>query len=155
MIHSGIPPQHMPFWRMLGVDGIVNLYITLSVSVEKVRNILYCDCVNPAEVRIFGYLTTMIDNMGVNDVRNFLRFTTGSSVCIAKSIEVCFNSTCGFTRRPFAITCSNTLTLPVSYLNYHDFFSEWNEILTMNGCGAWTTFDSFHVMKSSILIHFL
>lgn len=129
MIHSGIPPTHKQFWEQLGIDGISELYAALTVSPEKVRNLLSCDCTNPAEERVFGYLSNMIDNMGASDVRNFLRFTTGSSVCVAKNILVSFNTTSGFGRRPFATTCSNRLSLPLSYVNYHDFFSDWCAIL--------------------------
>jgi hypothetical protein len=130
MVNSGIPSQHRDYWQRLGVNGIVDILTSLTVSPEKVRSLFHCDCASPAEERIFGYLITMIDNMGVNDIRNFLRFITGSSVCVAESIKVCFNATFGFTRRPIANTCSNTLSLPHSYLNYHDFFTEWSAILS-------------------------
>lgn len=130
MIHSGIPEAHKLFWRELGVDGISRLYTSLTVTTKKVLEKIKCDCMNCAEKRVFGYLITMIGNMGVNDVRNFLRFTTGSSVCVAKSITVCFNAISGLGRRPFANTCTYNLQLPVSYLNYHDFFSEWSAILS-------------------------
>ena len=126
MIHSGIPEEHKPFWRELGIDGINSLYTSLSVSVEKVLQILECDAMNHAEECVFGYLTTMIGNMSVNDARNFLRFATGSSVCTATKIKICFNTTYGFGRHPFANTCNNTLELPVSYLNYQDFYMVCN-----------------------------
>lgn len=119
------------FHRSTSIDGIGELvYSSLSVSAEKVLNIIECDAMNQAERRVFGYLTTMIGNMGVNDVRNFVRFTTGSSVCIAKKIGICFNTTYGLGRHPFANTCSNTLSLPVSYLNYNDFFMDWSAIFS-------------------------
>ena len=69
-------------------------------------------------------------NMGTNDLRNFLRFTTGSSVCIADKISVAFNSFSGLARHPIEHTYSNSLELSASYINYHDFFSEWHAILS-------------------------
>ena len=66
----------------------------------------------------------------MNDLQNFLRFTTGSSVCIAKNLKIGFNDTCGLGRRPFANTCGYALELPSSYLNYHDFFSDWTAIFS-------------------------
>ena len=104
-----------------GVEGI---YTSLTVK------IINCDCQNPGEERILAYLTSLIGNMGTNDLHNFLRFTTGSSVCIAKKITVIFNTASGLARHPFAHACSNTLQLPVSYINFHDFSSEWYAILS-------------------------
>ena len=80
--------------------------------------------------------------MKTNDLCNFLRFTTGSSVCIASKISVTFNSSSGLARRPIAHTCSNTLELS-GYVNYHDFSAEWHAILgdTMSGSGIWMDFN--------------
>lgn len=130
MIHSGIPQEHKAFWTELGIDGISRLYSELTVSAEKILKIIECEAENPGEERIYGYLTTMIGNLNISDVRNFLRFATGSSVCIAKKIKICFNDSAGFGRHPFASTCSNVLKLPVSYLNYQDFYSEWSAIFS-------------------------
>ena len=117
MLNCGIPIQHKFFWLELGVDGIGELYTSLTVNTDKVLKMLSCAGVNEAEERVFGYLTTMVGNMGVNDLRNFLRFCTGSSVCVSKSILIEFNSSSGLSRSPFAHTCTNTLELPISYTN--------------------------------------
>lgn len=130
MVHSGIPETHKQFWRELGIDGISSLFSHLAVTPEKVLSIITCVCENPAQERVLGYLRTMIGNMNINDLRNFLRFTTGSSVCVAQTISVYFNTSHGFGRHPFANTCSNSLTLPVSYLNYQDFFDDWSAVLS-------------------------
>lgn len=130
MMHSGIPDKHRKFWIEMGVDGISSVYACLTVTSDKILSVLESDPRNPAEERVYGYLTSMIGNMGVNDLRNFLRFTTGSSVCVTRKIEVLFCSTSGFARRPFAHTCSSTLQLPVAYVNFHDFYSEWQAVLS-------------------------
>lgn len=88
LVFSGIPEDHKRFWKELGVDGIASLYDSLTATTEKVLEELDCDTTNEAERRVFGYLTTMIGNMGINDVRNFLRFSTGSSVCVSKHIKI-------------------------------------------------------------------
>ena len=129
MIYCGIPDEHKRFWCELGIDGISALYTSLTVTSDKVLKIIHCDCQNPAEERILSYLTGLIGNMRTDDLRNFLRFTTGSSVCVAQSIKVIFNTSSGLARQPYAHTCSNTLQLPVSYTNFHDFSSEWYAIL--------------------------
>lgn len=105
----------------------------LVLQLHQIRFFQSCmesDPRNPAEERVYGYLTSMIGNMDVNDLQNFLRFTTGSSVCVTRKIEVLFCSTSGFARRPFAHTCSSTLQLPVAYVNFHDFYSEWQAVLS-------------------------
>ena len=61
--------------------------------------------------------------MQVTELRLFLRFVTGASVCILPKINV------GFAWRPIAHTCDSTLELPTSYSNYEDFFAEFKAIL--------------------------
>ena len=131
MIHAGVPNTHKQFWTELGVEGVCTLYQAMTITTKKVLSILTCaDFCNPAEERVYGYLLAMIGVMSINDLRNFMRFTTGSSVCFAKKIKVFFNDTTGLGRHPFANTCVNTLHLPVSYFNYDDFSSEWSAILS-------------------------
>lgn len=129
MIHHGIPEQQMPFWQQLGIEGITKTYYSLTVAPDKVLKVLDGCCTNPAEERTYAYLTTMVSSMSNEELRNFLRFITGSSVCITDKISITFNSTSGFTRHPIAHTCGCVLELPVSYMNYHDFYSEWAAIL--------------------------
>ena len=102
--YYAIPDDHKPFWTQLGIDGINCLYTSLTVTPDKVLKIIDGDCRNPSEERVFRYLTSLIGNMGTNDLRIFLRFTTGSSVCIADKITVAFNSSSGLARRPIAHT---------------------------------------------------
>ena len=142
MIYYGIPVKHRQFWTELGIDGINDLYTSLTVTSDKILKVIDCDCRSPGEERSLVYLTSLIGNMGTNDLRNFLRFTTGSSVCIAKKIKVIFNSSSGLARRPFAHTCSNNLELSVSYVNYHEFSSEWYTILGDTNKWKWCM-DSF------------
>ena len=129
MINSGIPQEHKKFWNDLGISGIKRMYDSLVATPDKVLGLLDVFCTNKTEERIFGYLKSLIGNMGSDDLRNFLRFTTGSSVCIGKKITITFSSISGLARRPFAHTCSSTLELPVVYNNYFDFSSEWSAIL--------------------------
>ncbi len=120
MIHSGIPDSNKSFWKKMGINGISGVYESLTVNSEKVLKTLEClGQENVAEEQIFSYLTTMIGNMSINELRNFLRFTTGSSVCVAKSILVSFDD---IRSHPFASTCVKSLILPVFYRNYHEFF---------------------------------
>ena len=129
-MHTGIPPEHKRFWETQGVQGIQQLYLSLSLSRQKILSLIHCQCKSPAEERVYGYLRSMIGNMNIKDLANLLRFATGSSVAIASSIEVTFNFTSGYSRSPFGRTCGNTLELPLEYNNYDDFHNEWMHILS-------------------------
>ena len=104
MTYYTIPDDHKPFWTELGIDGINDLYTSLTITPDKVLKIIDGDCRNLSKERIFGCLTSLTGNMGTNDLRNFLRFTTGSSVCTADKITAAFNSSLGLARCPIAHT---------------------------------------------------
>ena len=74
---------------------------------------------------MLGYLRTFIGNLNHQDLRNFLRFVTGSSVVIDKKISVTLYSLSGLARRPISYTCNCTLELSVTYLTYPDFVEEF------------------------------
>lgn len=67
--------------------------------------------------------------MREDELRSFLRFVTGSSVCSAKSITIIFNNLQGLARRPIGHTSSNTLELPSSYLSHLEFITEFQAVL--------------------------
>ena len=85
---------------------------------------------NPAQERVYGYLVSMVGNIQLPELKLFLRFVTGCSVCIGSKIKVTFNSLSGLGRRPIAHTCDCTLELPTSYVNYDDFNAEFKCILS-------------------------
>lgn len=135
------------FWNQL---CIAQLYFSMTMDMNKILLALQCDSSNQAEERTFGYLHTMIGNMGTNELQNFLRFTTGSSVFLSKKIKVLFNDTSGLGRRLFASTCSSTLYLPVSYSNYNDFFMNGQPFSMKqikNGNGVW-------MLTNTLLLYF-
>jgi hypothetical protein len=49
MIHSGIPEEHRPFWKDLGIDGISKLYTSLAVPTEKILGIFECNSMDHNE----------------------------------------------------------------------------------------------------------
>jgi len=130
LINAGIPEEHRKFWKNLGVDGIACLYNCLTVTNDKVLDLLCCTCKSPAEERVQGYLITLIGNLGSGGLRNFLRFVTGSSVCISSQILVTFTSS---RQMPFAGTCGYSLELPSSFTNYDEFHEVWFSILEDTG----------------------
>lgn len=77
------------------------------------------------EERVLNYL---IGNMNTNELRLFVRFVTGSTVCSAGEILVTFCIMSDFERRPIAHTCDSTLELASTYINYDTFYNEWKSI---------------------------
>ena len=77
------------------------MYNNLTVTPEKIHNLLLqLELKSMNEERVYCYLVCMIENMNVNEGRNFLHFVTGSSVCSSKGITITFNSLSGLGRRP-------------------------------------------------------
>ena len=129
-IHSGISEEEKLFWRNFSVNELHSLYLSLSATAEKVLNIIEEPVEsNCNQARVFNYLLQYIGNMRNDEVRRFLRFTTGSSVVIAERINVIFNAQSGLSRHPIAHTCGCTLELPSTYASYLDFEQEFNSIL--------------------------
>ena len=139
LIHSGIPHNHKPFWQRKSAHDMHDSFYAMTVTPTKVLSLLeFSTPNNENESRIFGYLTTMIGNMQVAQLSHFLRFVTGASACIVPKINVEFNGLEGFARWPIAHTCDSILELPISYVNYEDFVSEFMLILnSANESFAW------------------
>ncbi len=87
------------------------------------------DYLNANEERIHGYLKSLIGNLSNIDLRNFVRFVTGSSVLLNNKITVSFNSLGGLARRPIAHTCSYILELSTTYQTYQEFAKEMKTCL--------------------------
>ena len=131
LLHSGIPILHQEFWKSKSVEDIRRLYHCLGLTPQKVVSLLkFPDHYTQNEARIGGYLTTMIGNMQAEQLTTFMRFVTGSGHCTVKTIDVSFNSLSGLARRPIAHTCDPLLELPITYINYSDFHTEFKAILS-------------------------
>ena len=131
MLHSGVSPDHKMFWQKKSPDNIYVLHSQhCSYSPDKVIALLdSSDAVRPAEEHIYDYLRLMLGNMRSSELKLFLRFVTGSRVCITSKIVVTFNNMTGLGCRPIAHTCDATIELPISYANYDDFLSDFKAIL--------------------------
>ena len=130
MIHSGIPQQHRPFWDKMGIAGLLSTYKAQSVCPAMVLMMIDgAEGQNATQERVLGYLRQYIGNMGADELRTFLRFTTGSSVCSALKIDVHFNMLSGASRRPIAHTCIPSLELPTTYTTYTEFVCEFRNCL--------------------------
>ena len=131
LLSSGVPLNHQSFWAKKSPADIQSLHHRLTATPLKVISFLDSGTAhNPSEERITSYLTTMIGNMQPSELRLFLRFVTGASVCISSKIRVTFNNLVGLGRRPIAHTCDSSLELSTSYANYEDFYSDFKVILS-------------------------
>lgn len=129
-MNSGTPSCEKPFWESFSVDEFYSLYLSLSATPAKVLSILVEPFQeNSSQARVFEYLQQFIGNMKMDEIRRFLRFTTGSSVLIAEKITVTFNALSGISRRPIAHTCSCVLELPSTYQSFLDFQQEFAAVL--------------------------
>ena len=111
-MHSGVPEQHKPFWNKMGSVVLYSVYQALQVAKSKVLAMVDNDIEvsNPNEEQVFEYLQQFIGDMQTMELRAFLRFLTGSSVCSAQVLQ----SQEGIARRPFGHTCSNMRELLLS-----------------------------------------
>ena len=113
-MRAAVPAQHIPFWNLLSYD----IYIAQQASAGKVLALIEDpQTSNPNKERVYGYLQQFLHG---DELRSFLRFTTGSSVC-GSSITVCFNNLQRLARRPTSHTRSHCLELPSAYSSYGEF----------------------------------
>ena len=129
-LHRGVPSVYHPFLTGFSVQQLYELYKALNATPGSVISMI----VDPVEattnqLRVLGYLKTFIGNLTQRDLRNFLRFVTGSSVILDKKISISFNSLCGLARRPISHTCGCTLELPATYMTYPTFAEEFLTVL--------------------------
>lgn len=136
-MRDGVPEFHHSFWNDLSVARLFDLYQALNANPAVVLDLLEePEFENEAEAKVFYYLTTFIGNSKENELRSFLRFTTGSSVVLDTTIKVSFNALRGLARRPISHTCDCLLELPTSYGTYLEFEKEFNSILSTED--SWT-----------------
>ena len=137
LMNSGIPSVHKVWWQRKSVDELHKLYMVLTATLAKVLQVIYAETSNLSEERMMTYLRQFVGGMKQEMVRRFLSFTTGSSVCLSRSINVVFNKSSGFSRHPVGHTCSCTLELPTTYNSYPEFTYEFQQLL-MQPENEWT-----------------
>lgn len=129
IIHKGIATNQLPFWKTKTTMELLTLYLALTCNPKKVINQLQTTATCEEEEKIVAYLEQYLGNMNNDLLRRFLRFTTGSSVCISDKITVTFNRLSGLSRRPTSHTCDCTLELSTMYGSYSEFSNEFSNIL--------------------------
>lgn len=142
LIHTGVPEQHRPFWGRVGVTGLLSFYKAQSVCPSMVlKMVKEAEGQNATQERIWGYLRQFIGNMASDELHMFLRFTTGSSVCSALTIQVQFNMLSGASRWPIAHTCTPSLELSATYSTYTEFVSEFRSCMAKENSWTWMVYN--------------
>ena len=130
-MHSGIPGKHKAFWKDMKLECFLKIYLRASASVSSVLGIIKePPLMDPSQSVVYGYLQKYVGNMKNSEVRDFLRFVTGSSALIVDEISVTFNGLSGFSRRPIAHTCSSMLELSTTYETLNEFSQEFDTLLS-------------------------
>ena len=107
-----------------------DLHMSLCASPQRVlANLDEPEELDLSQTRVFDYLKQFFGNMRIEELRWFLRFTTGSSVLLNNRINVTFNSLSELARRPIAHTCGSIIELPSSYTTYPEFEREFTSVL--------------------------
>ena len=132
IMHSGISATHNVFWSQQSIDDLHDIYSTLTVSPARVLSMIEDPCCTTANREcMMSYLRQLVGNMSQNELRAFMRFVTGASVCLDQSIQVTFNSAEGLSKHPRSHCCDSTLELPLtSYATFPEFASDFNCILS-------------------------
>ena len=129
-MRSGVPKEHQNFWDGMTIMEMYELYRALSANPVKVITLIEGTATTPSEERVLSYLHQFIGTMSCDEIRAFLRFVTGSSVCPSSNIKVYFNNVTGFARRPISHTCDCSLELSVDYRSSIDFINEFRTVLS-------------------------
>lgn len=130
-MNKGIPIEHQSFWESVTVDEFLKVYIASTPTAASILNVISEPSVmDAAETTVFGYLNRYVGNMRNKEVRNFLRFVTGSSALVVDKINIRFNGLSGLSRRPIAHTCGCMLELPTSYATSLEFSMEFDSVLS-------------------------
>ena len=126
LIHTGIPDLHKPFWKKVNIKALYAIYQAQNATTSVVLQLLEDEeGKNQFQEKVLGYLRQFIGSLNPDDLRSFLRFTTGSSVAIGKKIKIIFNAEYGTTCRPIAHTCTPALELSSTHSTYPEFATEF------------------------------
>lgn len=99
-MNRDVPTRHSKFWSGMEVEHLYDIYSSMGASPAKVLKKLVEPAffANAHEQRVFTYLEQFIGAMSVQEVRQFLRYVTGSTVLTDSKLFVEFNALSGAAR---------------------------------------------------------
>ncbi|KAB0793314.1 hypothetical protein PPYR_12934 [Photinus pyralis] len=119
--------------NLVDVNEFNEIYRTSNPTSRNIlAALLYDDNLSEEAEKVSAMLKRYIREAPENIRMAFLRFATGADILLGNKIKIIFSKSDGFSRRPIAHTCTNTLEVPDCYDNFMEFRSEFNCILTSN-----------------------
>ena len=85
---------------------------------------------SPAENESLSHLKRWIKRRSMNDLRHFLRISTGSDILLVEEISISFTSSTGTGRTPVFHTCGAVIELPSIYNDFGEFREEWCSLMS-------------------------
>ena len=86
---GGIPRKHKDFCKDVTVHHLMQVYLASNSTAYNVLKVIKEPLVlQPLQKTVYGYLLQYIGNMRNTEVRNFLRFITGSFALVVDGIDI-------------------------------------------------------------------
>ena len=140
-ISSGIPDSHLKFWSTITLKNFHVIYLASSASAEIVLDqLIEPDILDVNQERIFEYLRLYIGNMENCELRRFLRFVTGSSVCSSEGIRVSLTNCQGLKDVQLGIRARHCLNYRLVTSRMKSLCKS-SELFSVLVIGSWMQFD--------------
>ncbi|XP_066925191.1 uncharacterized protein [Clytia hemisphaerica] len=114
-------------------EAVDEYYNKATPTTKKVTDLLKSDPKDDAQREAFGHTKRFVRGLDSNQLKEFMKFTTGSDLIIIEQIELMYSTfDSELARRPFAHTCGPILRVPSDYGNYCDFRAGFIKILKVD-----------------------
>ena len=117
-IKKGLMSYEM-LWKGMTPTLLQDLIKSLTPTPEKILESVEYHYAETPELcmleRVKGYLESFIAFLSPEQMQDFQKFVTAQEYMLAEKIQVHFNSTIGESRRPIAMTCTNSLSVSRVY----------------------------------------
>ena len=111
-------------------EVLFQIYESLHPTAGKVCKLFKAEPKSPAENESLSHLKRWIKGRSMNDLRHFLRISTGSDILLVEEISISFTSSTGTGRTPVFHTCGAVIELPSTYNDFGEFREEWCSLMS-------------------------
>jgi hypothetical protein len=111
-------------------DALFQIYDSLNPTTCKVCKLIKAEPKSSAENESLSHLKRWIKGLNMNDLKHFLRISTGSDIILVENISIAFTSSVGKGRTPVFHTCGAVIELPSTYNDFCDFRGEWCSLMS-------------------------
>jgi hypothetical protein len=112
------------------IDVLFQIYDSLHPTAGKVCKLIKAEPQSPSENESLSHLKRWIKGLNINDLKHFLRISTGSDIILVDKISVSFTSSVGNCRSPVFHTCGAVIELPSTYNDFCEFREEWCSLMS-------------------------